>query len=286
MLRQRALFLFFIENIMPAVPPIIGHRSHWSLPLLGWVLIVTTGCMPLWTGRDLQDEVAQLEARQVELEQEAHEREVTLAMMIDEARHEIEELERVMEEARSLLARDSADLGAELRAIREDIARVRGNLEELQFLHRRQERAFETFRKDMDQRFVGVEPEELLEKAQTFLEDQEYGLARRALTQFLDDYEDHPLASEARLDLGEVHFQTGQWESAGSEFDRVRMDSTSQARQARATRRIAEVFWRLGDCDSAELFFESVIDDFPRSEEVGPARDGLRAVKGGQCPRQ
>lgn len=258
-----------------------------------WVPMVTTGllcalfvagCMPIWSGRDLQDEVADLEERQMELEAEADERERTLASMIDEVRNEIDTLEGVLEEAREVLARNSADLGAEVSQTREDINRVRGSLEELEFLHRRLEQSFETFRGDMDQRFEGVEPEELLEKAQKFLDEEEYGLARRALRQFLDDYEEHDLEPEARLTLAEVYFQTGQLENAGTEFDRVRLDATSTARQARATRRIAEVFMEMGDCDNAELFFESVVSDFPTSLEVADARRYLEEIERGQCP--
>ncbi len=260
------------------------YNLFYPATLLVLVSIFVTGCMPIWSGRDLQDEVADLEARQIELEEEARDREVTLAKMIDEARAEIDELEDVMEEARKILARDSADIGAEVSQTREDINRVRGSLEELEFLHRRLDQSFQLFRDDMDTRFDGIEPDELLERAEGFMEDGEVGLARRALEHFLSEYEEHELATEARLDLAEVYFQTENWESAGGEFDKVRLDSSSTARQARATRRIGEVFMQMGNCDNAKIFFESVIADFPNSEEVADARVLLGKVERGECP--
>lgn len=246
--------------------------------------LLLTGCMPLWSGRSLQDDVAEMEARQTELEAEAQTREETLAAMIKEARAEIDELEKVMEEAREILARDSANLGAEVSGIRQDINRTRGSLEEMEFLYGRLNESFEVFKEDMDRRFEGIDPEELLEKAQQFQEDEEYGLARRALNQFLADYDDHRLASEARLELGEVYFEIGHWESAGATFREVESDTSSAARRARATRRIGEVFMHLGDCDSAQLFFETVVSDFPRSAEVSDAREFLALIENGECP--
>ncbi len=239
-----------------------------------------TGCYPFWSGRSLKQDVEEMEARQTQFEADVKEREASLAAKIEA---EVEELEEVLEEARKVLARNSADLGAEVADVRHEMNRVRGSQEELNFLYGRLRETFDIFEEDMDRRFEGIEPEELLEKAQAFQEDEEYGLARRALKQFLQDYENHRLASEARLELGEVYFQIGHWESAGATFREVESDTSSTARRARATRRIGEVFWELGNCDSAKLFFETVLSDYPRSAEVSDSREYLRALERGEC---
>lgn len=265
--------------------------SDWSK--IGWtpatavVLVVSlclSGCMPIWQGRELEEELAEMEARQAELDAEAQEREEALAEMIEDATAEIEELEEVLEEARKILARDSAELGEDVRRSRQELSQVRGQLEELEFHQRRNQQAFETFRDDMDTRFEDVEPEELLEMVEKFQEDGELDFARRALEQFLSDYEDHELAPEARLELGEIYFQTEKWESAVEVFQELRDDETSEARQARATRRIGEIFRELGNCDNAELFLESVIEDYPNSDEVSEVRGMLSDIEGGNCP--
>lgn len=246
--------------------------------------VCLSGCMPIWQGRELEEELAEMEARQVELETEAQEREEELAEMIEEATAEIDELEEVLEEARKILARDSAELGEDVRRSRQELSQVRGQLEELEFHQRRNQQAFETFRDDMDTRFEDVEPEELLEMVDKFQEDGELDFARRALEQFLSDYDDHELAPEARLELGEIYFETEKWESAVEVFQTLRDDQSSEARQARATRRIGEIFREMGNCDNAELFLESVIADYPNSDEISEVREMLNDIEGGNCP--
>ncbi len=248
------------------------------------ISLVLSGCMPYWSGRDLEDQVLEMEERQERLDAEAKEREQELASMIEEAKAEIDALEEVLEEARTVLARNSADLGADVQQNRQEVSQLQGRIEEGEFHHRRLEQRFETFRDDMDTRFKNMEAEDLLEKAEEFEESGEYGLARRALEQFLKDHDDHSLAGEARLILGEIYFATEQWESAVPVFREVREDERSTARQARATRRLGEVFWEMGDCETAELFFETVVDLYGTSEEAQDAQTYLQDIADGQCP--
>ena len=259
----------------------------WYSMGVGSILILAllvSGCMPYWSGRDLEDQVMEMEQRQEELDAEAKEREEALAAMIADAKTEIDELEEVLEEARSVLARNSADLGADVQQNRREISQLQGRIEEGEFYHRQLEQRFETFREDMDTRFDNMEAEELLEKVEGFEEDGDFGLARRALEQFLSDHDDHQLAGEARLMLGEIYFATEQWESAVPVFREVREDQRSSARQARATRRLGEVFWALEDCSNAQLFFETVVDVFPNSDEVDDAQSYLDDLAQGACP--
>lgn len=242
------------------------------------------GCMPIWEGRELESELQEMRERQAELEDQGQQREEELAKMIGDAQSEIDELEEVLDEAEKLLRRDSAQLGADVRQMREDLGRMRGRLEELEFEFRRFDETFVQFREDMDQRFAGVEPEELLEQAQEFQDQDEYHLARRALERFLSEHGDHQLVGEARLELGEVYYETEMWQSAIEVFRDVRDDAGSSARQARATRRIGDVFMQLGNCDNAELFFESVVLDYPDSRDAQPAQDQLDAIERGECP--
>ena len=254
------------------------------MALLASLLVFMTGCVPFWKGSQMQEDLEALEERQAVLEEEVDKREQQLSEMIAEAKAEIEELEQVLEEARRILARDSADLGDDVRQTRREITQLLGTIEELEFRHRRLTQSFETFREDMDRRFEGVEADELLEKAQSFQEEGEYDLARRALERFLAEYDDHQLASEARLDLGDVYYTLRMWENAGAQFTQVSEDSSSRARQAYATFRVGEVFVRLDECDTAQLFFEAVVDDFSGAEEVSDARQWLRRIEAGDCP--
>lgn len=259
-----------------------------SLPLPLVLLVVAavfiSGCMPIWQARELEEDLAQMETRQGELEREAREREQELAEMIEEAQAEIDELEEVLEEARELLRRDSAELGADVNEARREVGRLRGEIEALEFQYDRLEQNFQTFRTDFDRLFEGVEPEELLEKAIEFREDHEHDLARRALQRFVEDYPDHELAPEARLELGDVYFDLEMWANAGRMYGQVQNDTTSEARRARATRRVGEVFMMRGECGEAELFLEAVVEDYPGSQEVQKAQERLDQLQRGDCP--
>ncbi len=251
------------------------------------VLVWTTGCMPIWQGNELQEDLEAMEARQAELETEAEERERELAEMIEDAQREIDNLESVLDEARQLLRRDSAELEADVRESRDDVRQLRGKIEELEFQHRRLEQTLEAFRRDMDRQFVEVEPDELLEKSEEFRDNGEYDLARWALEQFLEDHDDHELASEARLELGEIYVTIGMWEHAIDTLDPVRDDPASTARQARATYLIGEALFHTGgsgDCGRAEIAFEIVAEDFPHSDDVDAARQRLEEIEQGECP--
>lgn len=255
---------------------------------VGWLalaaLVATTmGCMTISDGEALQEEVAALEARQTQLEADADEREATMQEMIDDLETEIVELESVMEDARRILARDSADLEAELAATQRHINELRGQLEEMQFRHRQFAESFDTFRRDMDRRFDGVEAGDLLEQAETFREEGELDLARRALEHFVSEYDDHDLIWEARLALGEVYFDADHWRNATAQFQELLDDPTSEARQARAARRIGEIFVAEERCDEAKIFFEIVVEDYPGSEEVEDAQRFISEINAGQC---
>ncbi len=260
----------------------------WRRWLQGIGLLVLgvglSGCMTLSDGRQLEEQVAMLEHRQEQLEADAEVREETMAQMITELGEEIEELEEVMEEARRILARDSADLEAELAATRRHIDQLRGQVEEIEFRHRRFAESFDTFRRDMDRRFEGIEAAELLERAEQYREEGDLDMARRALEHFLSEYDDHDLVWEARLELGEVYFDAGQWHNATAQYRELLDDPASEARQARAARRLGEIFVAEERCDQAQIFFEIVVEDYPGSDDASDARRMLRDIEGGRCP--
>lgn len=250
-----------------------------------------SGCLPIWQGRALEDEVAMLRARQADLEAEASQREESLAEMIRGARDDIEELEAVLVEAREILSRDSANLGAEVQRNREELSQVYGELEELEFRFRRFQQTFELFRVDVDMRFDSGEaehwpedPEDLLEFGQALREDGEYTRARRAFHRFLSHHENHHLTAVARLELAEAYFAEEQWVSAIGEFQTLFRQSQAESHQSRSAMRIGESFVALGECERAKIFFETVVEDFPHSREVSEARRQLRSIERDECP--
>ena len=250
--------------------------------------LLFSGCVPFWTGQEMEAQIAELQAQQRELEEELSKREQSLTEMIASAREEIEELEQVLVEARELLARNSADLGADVHGQAEELSRLRGELEELEFRFRRFDEAFVFFREDIDLRFAEewpADPAELLQLAQSLMEEENYRQATRALERYMSRHSDHRQVNTARLALGEVYFRQEQWLSAVQAFRGLLLPGARavDSHQSLASLRIGQALIELGQCNDAEIFLETVVEDYPRSREVSEARELLRGLPN-RCP--
>lgn len=260
-------------------------------PLTGALILTATlflsGCLPIWQARTMEEELSALQARQAELEEESAQRQELLAQMIEGAREDIEELGSVLKEAREILGRDSANLGADVQRNREEMGRLQGEVEELEFRFRRFNEAFDYYRADIELRLAEEwpqDPEELLAKGRQLREEGMLPQARRGLERFMSLHGDHRLAPVARLELAEVLFAQEQWVSAITEFQRLLSGRASSADQkARAALRIGQAFVALGKCDDGSLFLETVVEDYPRSDDAVQARVELDRIKREGC---
>lgn len=251
-------------------------------------LVLMSGCLPIWQGRTMEEELAALQARQAELEEESAQRQELLSEMIESAQEDIDEIESVLKEAREILSRDSANLGADVQRNREEMGRLQGEVEELEFRFRRFNEAFDYYRADIEVRLAEEwpqDPEELLSKARQLREEEQYVQARRGLERFLSRHGDHRLVPVARLELAEVLFAQEQWVSAITEFQKLLSGrGSSEDQKARAALRIGQSFNGLGKCDDGALFLETVVEDYPRSEDANRARIELDLIKREGCP--
>ncbi|TXD34474.1 tetratricopeptide repeat protein [Lujinxingia vulgaris] len=253
--------------------------------------LCTSGCLPIWQGKTMQEDIEALRAeQQAIISKSASERE-ELTAMVASAREDVAELRDVLAEARELLQRNSADLGVEVAATREDLNRLRGTVEELDFRFMRMEQSLELFRRDVDLRFesgeaikLPEEPDELRQFGDARLAEQDYLQARRAYERFLERHGEDARANEVRFQLGEAFFAQSQWVSAIGEYQKVLEGSAPTSRQAQANLRIGQAFLQMGQCPNAEVFFETVVAEYPGSRAVAEARRGLEQARSGSCP--
>lgn len=262
----------------------------WKLVVV-FVALVMSGCLPIWQGKTMQEDIEGLRAEQQAIvAKSANERE-ELTAMVASARGDVAELRDVLSEARELLQRNSADLGVEVSATREDLDRLRGTVEELEFRFMRMEQSLDLFRRDVDLRFESGEamrfPEdadELRQFGDARLAEEDYLQARRAYERFLDRHADHARVNEVRFQLGEAFLAEKQWVSAIGQYQKVLEGSAPTSRQAMANLRIAQAFMQMGQCPNAAVFFETVVAEYPGSRAVADARRGLERARSGNCP--
>ncbi|WP_158542512.1 tetratricopeptide repeat protein [Lujinxingia litoralis] len=260
-------------------------------PVVVSLALMTSGCLPIWQGKTMQEDIEGLRAEQrAIIAKSANERE-ELTAMVASAREDVAALREVLSEARELLQRNSADLGVEVQATREDLNALRGTVEELDFRFMRMEQSLELFRRDVDMRFESGEarrlpeaPDELRQYGDARQAEKDYLQARRAYERFLERHGDDARANEVRFALGEVYFAERQWVSAIGQYQKVLEDNPPTARQAMANLRIGQSFLEMGQCPNAEVFFETVVSEYPGSRAVAEARKGLERAESGNCP--
>lgn len=262
-----------------------------SVTLLGLLSLFVSGCMPIWTGNRVQEELETVKMQQRVMMESSQAEKEELTRMIASGRTDIAEMRAVLDEARELLQRNSANLGVEVQQSREELERLRGKIEEVEFRFLRMEQALDLFREDVDMRLGGgrgqealpTDPEKLIELATNRIEVQDFRTARRAMERFVSNNGSHSRISEALFLLGETYFMESQWVSAIFEYQKVIQDHQRSPRVALATYRIGESFVKMGKCSEAQLFFETVINDHPGARVVRDARQYVQDIKAGRC---
>ncbi len=260
------------------------------LILISLSLSMTTACVPLWTGSAMQEDIDRLEARQKALDENFAEKQKEISEMAAQARKDVDELNRVLEEATALFQRNNADFGAEITETRSEMQRLRGDVEELNFKMQKLRQDLQLFKEDVDIRFASgggaqlpEEKEELFAFAEKEFGAKNYRIARRAYETFSTKFSKDRRAAEAVYKMGDTYFQEGQWVSGVFEFQKVLQQFSRSAWVDDATYKIGASFQKLGKCAEARVFYESVVKDHPNSKWADDARRALKTIKGDSC---
>lgn len=94
-------------------------------------------------------------------------------------------------------------------------------------------------------RYDQMAAEELLNLSLAEIEDEDWDEATRALEQFIFQYPTHPRYQEARLLLGQIYFDRGEYITAASEFSRLATDFPSSPLADDARFKVCESYYEL-----------------------------------------
>lgn len=128
---------------------------------------------------------------------------------------------------------------------------------------------------DPQQPEVPTTAKELLETARKHMEEGRSAVARALLTRGKKDYADAPELAEISYRLAETHFNDENWGKAALAFKGVIDNHPTSTWAPWAMLRQGECFAGLGQNDNARLFFDGVVQRYPKSDAAKEAKKKL-----------
>lgn len=259
-----------------------------------------SGCF-LWTtrgqGDTLRTEAEERDRRLAELETGAREDRDRLRQELEHARAKIAELEEVLERATRVVTRNSADLGADVEAIRGQLATLEGSIAEVRNANEATARDLNRTRSELDNRLDIVTrranidqplsedeiPSDALEhfrEGYRSFEAEEYARARSLFREFVRRHPEHEDTDSAHYWVGKSYLQQNRPASALGAFRLVPQGSDAHDE---ALLGMADAFYQLHACTDARTALEVLIQRYPESPLNRQAQIKLRQVR--RAPR-
>lgn len=279
----------------------MGMRSAALAAVAALGALATPGCFWLTTkheGNRLRSDVAELEKR--------------IAKQEESLDAKVKQLDESLDKATKLLARNSADLGADVQKLSSEMASMNGEVEgvrrELEAVRAELALAREEnlqLRGDFEKRLVAAEArvaelekqlatgagtkppptaaqptkEELFASAMKKLEAGQLTDARKELKDFLKKYPQDDRADDAQYWLGEIYYREQQYEKAIGEFQKV-IDGWPNGDM------VDDAFFQAGMsavqmkwCTDAKAYFSVLVSRFKQSPLVKKAQQQLDYLK-------
>ena len=177
-------------------------------------------------------------------------------------------LQQVLDEATELLARNSADLGADVTELVEEQARVTGLVMEASraVAEIRNELAMmSSQQEDLQERLVLLEqrvaedeaddPSKLFASGREAFSDKHYEEANRLFRYLVVKFPEFEKADQAQYHRGESHYRLENYESALGEFQKVFENYPRSSIAADALYRAGETAFKLKWCTDARAYF-------------------------------
>jgi tol-pal system protein YbgF len=247
-----------------------------SLPLVLVAALPAAGCF--WTttkseGKALRRDVNQLEER-------VSKKEADLTVKVDE-------LKRVLDEATKLLKRNSADIGADVEALRNDIrvstglvSTAKNMIDELKAEMDRTKAANDERLVALEQRLLALEqggrsggttaapagnPDEIWAAATAAFGQKKWDEAREGFKKLTLNFPTHDRADDAQYFRGETYFSQSDWELAIREYQKVFDKFPDSSLADDALFRAAESAEKLKNCTEARAYLGALKQKYPKS---------------------
>lgn len=264
-----------------------------------------SGCF-LWTSAD---QGSALERRAAQLEERVHTLEGTAegySAQMERAHSKVAELESVLERATQVVTQNSADTGARVDELQQQVMSQAGQIDELRHELSRLQTEFGEQQRDYEDRMkrlarrAGVDmpvddaaipasADDHYRAALAAVEARDFSTARALLRAFVTRYPQDARADDAQLRVGQSYLSEDRPATALGELRRIITDFASGDQVPAALLAMGDAFYRLHDCENARSAFDALVRAHGRSPQATEARTRLRDVQrapAGYCQAQ
>lgn len=231
--------------------------------------------------------------------------EKSIAGVKAEARDVAEKSSREALRSLEVLRKGTADMQANLDAMRVDLQVITGKVDELGLAAKKPFDDISLLKEDTSKTVVNMEarikkleseleqanariaaiakslesPESLYKQALDTLNSGDAGKARDLFMKFNEQHQGHNLSANAGYWIGETYYREKNFEQAVLEFQKVITDFPGKEKVPAAMLKQGMAFRELGDMKSARFVLKELIEKFPRSEEIPAAKEALAKLK-------
>jgi tol-pal system protein YbgF len=265
------------------------------------VTLALAGCATSRSVQLVQQDVDELKSRLVIAEK-------SIATVKTEAKEISEKSAREAMKNMETLRKGTADMQANLDAMRIDVQVVAGRVEDLVLAAKKPFEDITLLKEDtakaviaMEERLKKLEaaaeennariaaiakslepaatPENSYKLALDTLKNGDTVKARGMLSDFAERFPNHKLLPNVRYWIGESYYLEKNYEQAVLEFQRVIKEYPGKEKVSAAMLKQALSFKELGDIKSARFILKELIDKYPLAEEIAAAKEVLGKLK-------
>jgi TolA-binding protein len=205
---------------------------------------------------------------------------------------QVARLKTVLDEAKGLLGRNSADLGTKVAKGETDVAQIQGQIEEARHLVR----ALEARLQAQEARLAGIEstqgkivervaptmPEDkeaLWQSAQQHITGGRRPNARNFLHAFIERFPQDSRAAQAYLLVGQSFAVEGRHTQAAAEYSKLMEVYPKATEVPEGMWLLAESFAALKFCSDARAVLDDLLKRYPKSPRTESAKSKLRSLR-------
>lgn len=271
------------------------------LLLTGLLVLAVAGCATRGDMNLAQQDIDELKNRIFSAEK-------NIAAVTVEAKEIAERSSRDALKNLETLRKGTADMQANLDAMRIDVQVMTGRVEDLVLAAKKPFEDISLLKEDtskavasMEERLKRLEaaveenktkiaaiakalepppnPEGAYKQALDTLKSGEIGKSRDMLVAFTEQFPGHKLLPNARYWIGETYYLEKNYEQAVLEFQRVIKEYPGKEKVSAAMLKQALSFRELGDTKSARFILKEIIEKYPHTEDAATAKEVLGKLK-------
>ena len=206
------------------------------------------------------------------------------------------------------LRKGSADLQANLDAMRIDVQVINGKVDDLGLAAKKPFDDISLLKEDTSKTVVAMEerikkldaemvqvntkltaltksleqqatPESIYKQAFDAYKSGETAKARDMFNKCIEQFPDNKLSANARYWIGETYYSEKNYEQAVLEFQRVIKEHSGKEKVPAAMLKQGLCFKEIGDTKSAKYIIKELIEKFPLADEIPAAKEALQKLK-------